>query len=412
MCRRRRCCSRRGAAVKSGRLSAARAAALGQRQPAESWPRCPRDDECRSRLKGRRRSRKSPPARLSAASARRTSRPSSRSTAFSRMQGRRHRQGPGRSGDLQILDAGLGPLHAADLSCAASAPQRSLRALPLDPAPRIPPNPRIGGRSPGPVDMRSGCQRRCRDCRLVTLGWPTRRTRSPWRPRVALVILRSNERSVATSSGVRESVARPGTGASGARPVAGRWARWAGGVLVVHGEPGIGKTALLECAVERGREFRVAGICGVESEMELAFAALQQLCCPYLELMERLPEPQRDALAVAFGLGAGPASNSFLVEDWRSSACSPRLPTSGRFCASSMTRSGSIARPRGRWPLWGAVLLAEKIALVFATRELGEELRGLPDLEVRGLSDGDARALLSSVVPFLLRRAGARSDRL
>src|SRR5260370_40390752 len=55
-----------------------------------------------------------------------------------------------------------------------------------------------------------------------------------------------------------------------------------GGVLVVHGEPGIGKTALLECAVERGREFRVAGICGVESEMELAFAALQQLCCPYL----------------------------------------------------------------------------------------------------------------------------------
>ena len=51
---------------------------------------------------------------------------------------------------------------------------------------------------------------------------------------------------------------------------------------MVHGEPGIGKTALLECALETGREFRVAGICGVESEMELAFAALQQLCCPYL----------------------------------------------------------------------------------------------------------------------------------
>ncbi len=86
-----------------------------------------------------------------------------------------------------------------------------------------------------------------------------------------------------------------------------------GGVLVVHGEPGIGKTALLECAVATGREFRVAGICGVESEMELAFAALQQLCCPHLELMEHLPEPQRDALAVAFGLGAGPAPNPFLV---------------------------------------------------------------------------------------------------
>src|SRR5258708_39966333 len=69
-----------------------------------------------------------------------------------------------------------------------------------------------------------------------------------------------------------------------------------GGVLVVHGEPGIGKTALLEYAVETGREFRVAGICGVESEMELAFASLQRLCLPSIQLMERLPEPHRDAL--------------------------------------------------------------------------------------------------------------------
>ena len=86
-----------------------------------------------------------------------------------------------------------------------------------------------------------------------------------------------------------------------------------GGVMVVHGEPGIGKTALLECALEAGREFRVARISGVETEMELAFAALQRLCLPYIQLMEHLPEPQRDALAVAFGLGAGPAQSPFLV---------------------------------------------------------------------------------------------------
>src|SRR5258708_20116637 len=86
-----------------------------------------------------------------------------------------------------------------------------------------------------------------------------------------------------------------------------------GGVMVVHGEPGIGKPALLECALEAGREFRVARISGVETEMELAFAALQRLCSPYIQLMEHLPEPQRDALAVAFGLGAGPAQSPFLV---------------------------------------------------------------------------------------------------
>ena len=82
-----------------------------------------------------------------------------------------------------------------------------------------------------------------------------------------------------------------------------------GGVLVVHGEPGVGKTALLEYAVEAGRGFRIARTFGVEAEMELPFAAVQQLCSPILALMERLPEPQRDALGVAFGLSAGPAPN-------------------------------------------------------------------------------------------------------
>src|SRR6476646_2294214 len=74
-----------------------------------------------------------------------------------------------------------------------------------------------------------------------------------------------------------------------------------GGVLVVHGEPGIGKTALLEYAVEASSGFRVARAVGVEGETELAFAALQQLCRPFVELNEQLPRPQRDALAAAFG---------------------------------------------------------------------------------------------------------------
>src|SRR3989440_1145798 len=86
-----------------------------------------------------------------------------------------------------------------------------------------------------------------------------------------------------------------------------------GGVLVVHGEPGVGKTALLEYAVEAGRSFRVARAVGVEGEMELAYAALQQLCAPSVEVIERLPDPQRDALGVALGRRAGQPPNAFLV---------------------------------------------------------------------------------------------------
>jgi AAA ATPase domain len=84
-------------------------------------------------------------------------------------------------------------------------------------------------------------------------------------------------------------------------------------VLVVHGEPGVGKTALLEYAIGAGHEYRVARTGGVEGEMELPFAALQQLCSSFLELQERLPQAQCDALGVAFGLTAGPPPNPFLV---------------------------------------------------------------------------------------------------
>src|SRR3954469_2480503 len=86
-----------------------------------------------------------------------------------------------------------------------------------------------------------------------------------------------------------------------------------GGVLVMHGEAGVGKTALLEYAVEAGPEFRIARTVGVEAEMELPFAAVQQLCSPFLDVLDRLPQPQHEALGVALGLDTGPASNPFLV---------------------------------------------------------------------------------------------------
>ncbi len=83
--------------------------------------------------------------------------------------------------------------------------------------------------------------------------------------------------------------------------------------LVVAGEPGVGKTALLDYVAGRASGFRVARAVGVQSEMELAFAGLQQLCAPMLDRLERLPAPQRDALRTAFGVSAGPPPDRFLV---------------------------------------------------------------------------------------------------
>src|SRR5260370_41945453 len=85
------------------------------------------------------------------------------------------------------------------------------------------------------------------------------------------------------------------------------------GVLVLRGEPGAGKTALLDWTIESAAGLRVARVAGVESEMELAFAALQQVCAPMLDQLAGLPDPQRDALGVAFGLKTGPAPDRFLV---------------------------------------------------------------------------------------------------
>src|SRR5687768_2192857 len=86
-----------------------------------------------------------------------------------------------------------------------------------------------------------------------------------------------------------------------------------GSALLIRGEAGVGKSALLHYVVERSAGCRIARIAGVESEMELPFAGLHQLCAPMLGLRERLPDPQRDALAVAFGHSAGTPPDRFLI---------------------------------------------------------------------------------------------------
>src|SRR5580700_9906593 len=169
------------------------------------------------------------------------------------------------------------------------------------------------------------------------------------------------------------------------------------GVLVMRGDPGAGKTALLEYAIESAAGLGVARVAGVESEMELAFAALQQLCAPMLDKLEGLPDPQRDALGVAFGLNIGAAPDRFLVGLAVLSLLSEVAEKQPLLCviddAQWLDRASAQALA-----FVARRLLAEPVALVFATREPGEEYRGLPELLVGGLRDGDAQELLSSVI--------------
>src|SRR3954469_12840856 len=168
--------------------------------------------------------------------------------------------------------------------------------------------------------------------------------------------------------------------------------------LVVRGEPGIGKTALLEHAIEAGPGVRVARAGGVEAEMELAFAALQQLSAPMLDRLEHLPAPQRDALRVAFGLHSGDPPDRFLVGLAALSLFSEVADEQPLLCV--IDDSQWLDRASAQALAFVARrLLAESVAMVFATREPSEELGGLPELLIEGLGEDEARALLGSVLP-------------
>jgi DNA-binding CsgD family transcriptional regulator len=169
------------------------------------------------------------------------------------------------------------------------------------------------------------------------------------------------------------------------------------GVLVMRGEPGVGKTALLEYAIDSAADLRVARAVGVESEMELAYAALHQVCAPMLDRLERLPAPQRDALGTAFGLSAGTTPDRFLVSLAVLSLLSEAAETQPLVCliddAQWLDRASAKA-----FAFVARRLLAESVAIVFAAREPIDELRGLRELVVGGLRDSDARELLAFAV--------------
>jgi DNA-binding CsgD family transcriptional regulator len=174
-----------------------------------------------------------------------------------------------------------------------------------------------------------------------------------------------------------------------------------GGVLVVHGDPGVGKTALLEYAQETAKDFRVVRTSGVEGETELDYAALQQLCSPLVELIEHLPDPQRDALGVALGLNPGRPPSPFLVG----------LAVLGLLSEAAEQRPLLCMVDDAQWldDASGAALafvarrlLAERVALTFATRSVGSRLLRFPQLRVDPLGRRDARALLESVLPARL----------
>jgi DNA-binding CsgD family transcriptional regulator len=171
-------------------------------------------------------------------------------------------------------------------------------------------------------------------------------------------------------------------------------------VLLIRGEAGIGKTALVQYAARRAAGFRVAQIAGVEAEMELPFAGLHRLCAPMLAQLDALPDPQQNALRVSFGISSGDAPDCFLVALAALTLFAEVAAERPLLClvddaqwldAATSQVLGFIARR----------LLAESVAIVFAVREPSDEreLADLPELLLGGLQDDDSRALLASVIP-------------
>jgi DNA-binding CsgD family transcriptional regulator len=168
--------------------------------------------------------------------------------------------------------------------------------------------------------------------------------------------------------------------------------------LVLEGEAGVGKTALLDHAVASAWDLRVLRAAGVESEMELPFAALHQLCAPLLDRLDRLPGPQRDALQTTFGMSAGPVPDRFFVA----------LAVLGLLSGVAEERPILCVIDDAQWldrasaqtmAFVARRLLAESVVMLFAAREPSDETAGLPELVVEGLRVADARSLLASVLP-------------
>jgi DNA-binding CsgD family transcriptional regulator len=172
-------------------------------------------------------------------------------------------------------------------------------------------------------------------------------------------------------------------------------------VLLLRGEAGVGKTALLEYLIRSASGLRVLRAVGVESEMELAYAGLHQLCAPMLDRVDRLPAPQRDALRIVFQAADGAPPDVFLVGLAVLSLIAEVAEEQPLLCVVDDAQWLDRASAR-TLTFVGRRLLADPVGLVIAAREPSEDLKGLPELEVRGLSNGDARALLASAVRFRL----------
>jgi DNA-binding CsgD family transcriptional regulator len=171
-------------------------------------------------------------------------------------------------------------------------------------------------------------------------------------------------------------------------------------VLVIRGEAGIGKTALLRYAARHASGFRVVQVTGAEAEMELPFAGIHQLCVPVLDSVDALAEPQREALNVALGLASGDVPDRFLVG----------LAVLGMLSAAAEERPLLCLVEDAQWldAATGLVLgfvarrlLAESVAMVVTVREpnSGHEFDGLPELLLQGLPEEHALTLLSRAVP-------------
>ena len=170
--------------------------------------------------------------------------------------------------------------------------------------------------------------------------------------------------------------------------------------LVIRGEAGIGKTALIQYCARQASGCRVARIAGVESELELPFAAIHQLCKPVFAGIDALPEPQQQALRVAFGLAVGTPPDRFVVG----------LAVLGLLAEAAAERPFICLVDDAQWldePSRSALgfvarrLLAEPLLLLLSVRETGDNqlFAALPSLSLDGLSEQDARALVTFAVP-------------